>query len=258
MVLTSMIAHIKDLNTIGNDTFVAEGTYGYGDIVGSAAYALRNHYKKICFVWFTNRRWSPPDKKYHKDDPESILERTNYIVRKMSKTMRVSHVLKDGMISRPYHAYRQRYYDTLCPFLDKAEDRGHVALWTTKYNADNIHYHPKLQFKDPVHHDDIMQALDVVDAPIAHVSYRDPIHTTFEKIRTASICIGYEGIGQLIAKNYYKPTITFSRGNISKCTTGEWGLLTDRLDNRIMNLEQEIKRQNKLIKTLKGIKKPSK
>lgn len=249
---TLMIPHISDLNTIGNDTFVAEGTYGYGDIVGATAYACKNHYRKICFVWFTNRKWSPPDNKYHINDPESILERTDFIVRKMSKTMRVSHVLKDGEIIRPYHTYRQRYYDTLYPFLDRAEDHGHIALWTTKYNIDDIHSHSTAKFKDPIHHDDVMQALTVIDAPIEFVSYRDPIRNTFERIRTASVCIGYEGIGQLIAKNYYKPTITFSRGNISKCTTGEWGLLTDTLDDRLLNLEQEILRQSKLIKNLKG------
>lgn len=242
-----MIPHITDLNTIGSNTFVAEGTYGYGDIVGATSYALRSNYRNICFVWFTDRKWSPPNKRYHKNDPETILERTDYIVQKMSRTIKVSHVLKDGGVVRPYHKYRQNYYDTLHPFLDQSEDHGHIALWTTKYNVDNIYYHPQRRFKDPIHHDDIMKALNLIDIPIEHVSYRDPIHSTFEKIRTASICIGYEGIGQLIAKNYYKPTITFSSGIISKFTTGEWGAITERLDDRVINIEEEVKRQRKII-----------
>jgi hypothetical protein len=165
----------------------------------------------------------------------------------MSRDIEISHVLKDGKIKRPYHEYRQKYNDTLYGFLDQPADRGHIALWTSKNNIDNLHYHPRRKFKDPIQHDDIMQALSFSEARIEYVSYREPIHTTFEKIRTASICIGYEGIGQLIAKNYYKPMITFSRGNISKYTTGEWGVITDKLDDRLLNIEQEITRQNDII-----------
>jgi hypothetical protein len=245
-----MIPHITDLNTIGNDTFVAEGTYGYGDIVGATAYALNCNYSNICFVWFDNRQWSPPTKRYHEKDPETTLERTNFIVRKMSKLIGIFHVRKEIFDKRPPSSYKNRYHDTLHSFLDESKDQGHIALWTSKHNVDQIHFQPKRRFKDPIHHDKIFNALSITDLPIQYVSYRDPIHVTFEKIRTASICIGYEGIGQLIAKNYFKPTITFSRGTISQSTTGEWGVVTDSLDDRVINIEKQIEEQKRMICTL--------
>lgn len=246
MVSISTIARIKDLSTIGNDTFIAEGTYGYGDIVGAVAYALKNKYKKICFLWFNDRKWCPPDTRYHKDDPETVLERTNYIVRKMSYDIEILHFIKETFV-RPYYSYKKKHDKTLYSFIDDPEDYGHIALWTSKYNVDQLRSDPLREFKDPIHHDKIINALKILERPIEFVSYREPIHHTFEKIRTASICIGYEGMGQLIAKNYYKPMITFSRGIISKSTTGKWGMITDSLDDRIFNIEEEIKRQREII-----------
>ena len=122
-------------------------------------------------------------------------------------------------------------------------DKGHIAVWESSKNI-----RPSPRWKDPVHPEDILEFAGSLGKDVIPVHYRMPVSEVFEIISTSSFCIGYEGMGNVIAYNYRKPMIVFSESKIiTRNTSGPWPYVTrkitpDLVDNidRIID-EQRVK-----------------
>lgn len=132
------------------------------------------------------------------------------------------------------------------PYLepnDRPEKGNHIAVWTTKTNLTQV-----ADWKDPIGPDkmeDLFNHLDSQGEDIQRISYRHSIEHVFETIRTAKFCIGYEGIGNLIAQSYRKPCLVYSKNQYhSRVTSGMWAEVSPvfQIKHKYINdmmLEQE-------------------
>lgn len=111
------------------------------------------------------------------------------------------------------------------------QDGGYVAIWDS---IENIDYPSR--WKDPVHPASMWELAKTVNQDIKRVSYRMSMDYVFETIANASFCIGYEGLGNVIAYNYKKPMIIFSESSIiSRATSGPWSRIFTRIDSKLIN-----------------------
>lgn len=227
------------------DRFIEwEATYGYGDIIGGVTHAIR-HDRDLYFNWHKDRHFYPPDQKYHPDDPETIMERTEYIISKFKCNIEIQHVHKEKWEYRYINRVEEdKWYGTVAPTVDEPEVTDTIAVW---HPMDNVDLKRQVLSNDDW--EAMFKLLKTKGENLVFLSYRDPIDHVFETIRKAKLCIGYEGIGQLIAKNYYKPLITFTDNNVlSKITGGCWSHVTDTVDYSIIAIDETIKKQTKEIK----------
>lgn len=222
-----------------------EGTYGYGDIVGAITNAIRYN-KDLVINWHKDQKYFPPTQRYDENDPETIMERFNFIVSQYHGTVNIKHQVKE---KREYRflarADEFKWYGTIAPTVKQPEVTDTIVVWHPLNNKDKLCLDWGTQYKDTLTSQEWQTLFNLLeDETVVQVSYRDPIEHVFESIRKAKLCIGYEGIGQVIAKNYWKPLITFSdRPELSTITGGPWSHITPRLDNSIMNLEETIENQ---------------
>lgn len=226
-----------------------EGTYGYGDIAGAIANAIR-YDKDLVLNWHKDQKFFPPHQKYHENDPESVLDRTHFIIDQFDGDVLVTHNIKN---KREYRFKGRedefKWYGTIAPTVKQPEVTDTVVVWHPLNNKDKLHMNWGTQYKDTLDSKKWSTLFSLLeDENVVQVSYRDPIEYVFESIRKAKLCIGYEGIGQVIAKNFWKPLITFSDFEmLSKITGGPWSHVTPRLDNSVMDINETIEKQLELI-----------
>lgn len=219
-----------------------EGTYGYGDATGAIAHALRNNFDELVFMWYDDRKYYPPTQKYHPDDSETILERVEFIMEQFVGNIPIRHEHRKGNndpVKRVRFINRKNAKDwkeTQWKTKLQPEDHGYVCAWVSINNKDKLSESPLTAFKDPVCGYKIKEHLSNLDREVRYIDYRMPVEQAFETIRNSSYCIGYEGIGQVIAKNYWKPMITFSEGSVSEVNSGPWGYITKVLPENTTNI----------------------
>lgn len=220
-----------------------EATYGYGDIIGGVTHAIR-HDRDLYFNWHKDRHFYPPNQKYHPDDPETIMERTEYIISKFKCDIEIEHRHKDKMEYRFVNRIEEtEWYGTVAPTVDEPEVTDTIAIWHPMNNVDrkrcplsNENWHA------------LLKILNRKGENLEILSYRDPIDHVFETIRKSKLCIGYEGMGQLISKNYYKPLITYSDNKaLSKVTGGEWSYVSNVIDYSVLEIDKTIELQKEKI-----------
>ena len=132
------------------------------------------------------------------------------------------------------------------PYLkpnNEPEDGKHIAVWTTKDNLTSVS-----SWKDPIGSAGMIGYTETLrkeyGEDIRYVSYRDDIEYVWETIRTAKLCIGYEGMGNLISQSYKKPIIVFSKNEYhSKVTSGMWSEVTSEVEPRHYCIEGIIQEQ---------------
>lgn len=119
-------------------------------------------------------------------------------------------------------------------------DDGHIAVWDS---SENYRYPPR--WKDPVHPNCIRDLAKSAGKEIRLVNYRMPVDYVFSMIASSSFCIGYEGMGNVIAYNYRKPMVVFSESKIiSRNTSGPWAHITPRVTQDLIdNLDSIIDEQ---------------
>jgi len=248
-----------------------EGSYGYGDILGAYCHASRISHElqdqvQLKFIWYADRHWMPKENKYHIDDPETVLERANLIQNYINMgDVVVKHENVDAYKgTEPYQKNRPRYFNrkntsdwkyTMWSMMDQPEDLGHIAVWHPKNNIDRFNKHPIRKWKEPINDDKLDAYIQFVSLTtkkeVKEVHYRMPVDEVFETIRTASFCIGHDGIGNVISKNYFKPIIVFSLQKLSKITSGPWAFHTHKIVPRHADVKDIISYQSDLIQTCK-------
>jgi hypothetical protein len=228
-----------------------EGTYGYGDCIGAWANAgrIQNDFDKdveLTFNWYEDRPWFPPHKKYHVDDPESVLERCEGIAKHFqvdTNRITLKHARRDKwddtISQRPRFINRYMELDwrgTTWKTAKQPYDGNYIAVWNYNKNVDNHQNDPRRRWKKPVDHDSLSKYFRYVSAlsgmEVVEINYRLPMDECFDIIRGASFCIGYEGIGNLISKNYFKPIIVFSQPNgVVTNTSGPWHFRANNIED---------------------------
>lgn len=122
------------------------------------------------------------------------------------------------------------------------EEKDYIAVWTTEHNKT-----PVDTWKDPVGWESMeayFKNLKKMGQKLKYVSYRDEPEYIFETIANAKLCIGYEGIGNLISRMYKKPIIVFSQHDyLSRVTSGNWALVTREINSSLHDIDGIISKQ---------------
>jgi hypothetical protein len=244
-----------------------EGTYGYGDILGAYCHASRisaerKEQVQLKFIWYEDRQWTPKENKFNEKDPETVLERLNAIRNHVDMSdVIIKHENVDAykgtepyQKDRPRYSNRTRIYDwkyTVWDMAKEPEDLGHIAVWHPKTNIERFNRHPLRHWKEPISDKDLDEYYDYVSKEtgkkIELVHYRMPVDEVFNIIRTSSFCIGHDGIGNVISKNYFKPIIVFSKQTLSKTTSGPWIYHSRKITERHRHVRDIIFKQKYLI-----------
>ena len=256
---------------------VWEGTYGYGDAIGCITNALwidhigaargkvsAEDTKRVLVRWHKDRKWCPPQKKYHPDDPETILKRWMSIKEFFVGHEKIHYHMVDYDYNGPARDRRsyehrwntQQWWSTVWEHKFNTYDGGYICMWVPEHNVDNLTDEYGTAYKDPltIHGTSkenqwprLMSSLERRGV-VKYINYRMPVEEVFETIAGASICYGYEGIGQMIAKNMWKPMVTYSGlDSVSKRTGGPWQFITDTLHEHDLDIDRVIQLQKKMI-----------
>jgi len=123
-------------------------------------------------------------------------------------------------------------------------NEGHIAVWESSTNL-----RPSPRWKDPVHPNDILDFANSLGYDVMTVNYRMPVSEVFQIISSSSFCIGYEGIGNVIAYNYRKPMVIFSESKIiTRNTSGPWPYVTRKITPDLVdNIDRIIDEQRVMI-----------
>jgi len=229
-----------------------------------------------------NLHWyHSPDFLYHFEDPETIVERFEYInsfyIRDEAE-VHIDHVFNStdhALYSRRWIGYtdkkfntppgKKRIRDNQWLFRPEVRNRPTVnrkiVLWRETFNAQQ----PR-RFKRTYEADEWLNIIDLIEAQdykITEIDYRTPIREVFYHIITAEAVICYEGMWHYIANNLAKPMIVLTRDNITKLHTPNalvyFGGPPDtpfehrfftRLERRV-NRAKELAQENQLLRLLK-------
>jgi hypothetical protein len=181
---------------------------GYGDFVTGLGYAHTSAIKyqtpvNIEFHWKHSQ-----DHLFSANDPETIVDRCNYIhsIMRLLSQVSVSHVFNSDPDWRFYNQLDEfnplhgLWYSTIKPKTEKK----HVAIWTTDFN---VSFPGK--FKDPVNKkwNDIRHKLS--DYVLEEITYRTPVKEAIEIVNRCEFGIGYDGLAHQLFKFMWKPLFVF-------------------------------------------------
>lgn len=242
-----------------------EGTFGYGDVAGAIANACWHAHMKgspvnLHMFWHTDRKFYPPSNKYHPDDPESVLERVEIIKQMFIGHENVNLIHRDYTWEGEDEQYRPKFkhrwkegqwYGTVWDTNVETSDQGYICVWHPLNNVEQVVKDPHTCYKDPLSMNNTWQELfdKLKGYDVRYVSYRDPIQQTLDTIAGAKLCIGYEGMGQVLAKNMWKPMVTFSMlSQVSYITSGPWVQIDDKPGRWLKDIDGLVARQHRGIK----------
>lgn len=219
-------AKTKLVNDKGGLLIITQNSYGYGDVIRLISYAdyLTNKYNAEVKVRFVIE----PDKT-HLLDIDKTLSYYDY-------NTSYEKVIAPMKEYRGYYTkvlefnYAKKVYEAFgCPKLKtkhNPKNENYICVW---HPFDNLI--PVSKDKMPISRNNFFDFFDSLP-DVKYVTYRTDMDKCFETIRNASVCIGYEGLGQQIAYHYNKPLITFSNlFDVSKNTGGPNSYITNKLDN---------------------------
>lgn len=173
--------------------------------------------------------WHEKDHLYHCEDPETIIDRFNYIKSfYMSSNITYDHVINSQEIrwkqenqkydwlskmSTQKHINRWIFDpDTFLP-----SDEKKVVIWRPTFNAETSRL-----WKRKIDNDDwnwVIQDLKNKGYKITELCYRTPISEATYHINTCNFIVCYDGMWHYIAKNFYKPMLVTSINPITKYHT---------------------------------------
>lgn len=183
---------------------------GYGDFVTGLGYAHTSSIKYDTDVSIEFHWSHAEDYLFSPMDPETIVDRSNYIysIMRPSNRVMVTHVYN----SKPNF----RFYNQLDEFnplhglwytdIPPQTKKRHVAIWTTDFN---VSFPGEL--KDPVNKrwNDIRASLS--DYVLEEITYRTPVREAIEIINRCEFGIGYDGLAHQLFKFMWKPLFVFCR-----------------------------------------------
>ena len=206
---------------------ITQNSYGYGDIIRSVSYAteIQKNYKIPVTVKFIVTQ----DKINLSKNIDRILNHYD---------LEVSYQVCIGTLEEYANKYcnlfKLEYAKVVRDALGfpklktkhKPEEHHHIAVWHHYKNLKKPESYKipftKTQFRNFVSEYDNIKFVD----------YRMDIRRVFKVIRTAKLCVGYEGLGQQIAYHYNKQIVTLSSNkDISINTGGPESYITDNFDD---------------------------
>ena len=205
-----------------------KGTPGMGDamfglnVAHNTARRL-NKSVQIKYHWYYDAR-----KQYHCEDPETLIERIEYVNNfyHNQKDVSVVHTFD----SNDGNVYTNRYIGTdesrhnaevnTWKFRDSANlktDENKVVFWRPTFNAEM----PR-NWKLLLSHEDWDKAISNLEMhgynPV-ELTYRTPIHEAMFHINTCKFVVCYDGMWHYIAKNFWKPMLVLSTHNVTTIHT---------------------------------------
>lgn len=212
----------------GVDTIRWKCTPGVGDLMYGMNIAHMRAFvnqkpTKLQLHWYHDK-----DYQYHYEDPESIIEKYEYIrpYYKWTDMVEVEHVFDS-----PDRALYKKFYEGVTrrrlsemyrywPFIemDTTPINNKLVVWRPTNNLRQT----IAGFKQPLldwEWDRLFDRLTDFGYNIVEIDYRTPIREVFYHIRTAECCITYEGMWHYVAKNMFKPHIVFSESSITSWHT---------------------------------------
>ena len=263
-----------------NELFFLVPAGGYGDIIRSVYYAgeLAKIHNKCCKVIFacptSTKFWMvcPPNVKKKASKWKKGKEVWNYrddaaVVRNVLKELNLPDNVKFSFI----HTREGTVYDELTnshltrllayqrnisvsqwlgfPDLEpkrESKEGDYIAVWTTELNRT-----PVRKEKDPVgwHTMEMyLKKLEKNGHKLKRISYRDTGKKIFETIANAKMCIGYEGMGNVISRIFRKPIIVFSGlPYLSRVTSGQWAHIVRDVEPELYEIDSLIELQKEII-----------
>ena len=220
------------------------GTPGVGDAMQMLNVAHRwsynNHQRvNVEFHWEHGENFL-----YHPDDPETIVQRTNWIADKYHQNDRVkiTHVFKsDRFQYKFWDKQKVRINFVGRDIVDQQERTGQTGAW---YNAgwffkkeeligtkpkkivvfnSRKNAEPPRIWKRMVDGDDWIELMrkmrEVWEYNVIELTYRHPIETAYRQIQNCDAVICYDGMWHWIARNFCKPMIIPSKEGITSYAT---------------------------------------
>lgn len=216
--------------SMGLNIFKFRGTPGIGDSMFAMNvahnYAYQNKTQvELHFYW-------PHDEDYyfHFEDPETIVERTNYIHQfyYRSNDVIIKHFY--NMNNEHVNKYRMTLNDVCCihnedgTWFDedtypewlfderyiKKEKEYKVVIWRSLFNANEPRWWKRLT------NDKVIPLLKQQDLDVIELDYRTPISEVFYHISECDFVVGYDGMWHYIARNFLKPMLIISSERFTK------------------------------------------
>jgi hypothetical protein len=216
-----------------DNSFDWKGTIGVGDILFglNIAHMCDHLVRKTRDVSHTtmNVHWTHDhDYLHHFEDPETIIERTNYLHSLFynNEHVKINHICLSNDREIQMLRYRgvqpvsnpMKVIEGLQSWIFRRElwcdnpVENKVVFWRTLFNA-NQPYAWKRSFK--AHHwEKIIRTLESKGFNLVELTYRTPVREAFYHINTSRFCIFYDGMWQYIARNLCKPVIALGDSNI--------------------------------------------
>ena len=130
-------------------------------------------------------------------------------------------------------------YENLFP-KRSAKSGDYIAVWHPRNNL-----LPPQEWKNPIGHKGIIEYVESLGHEIKYIDYTTGLKYNIEVIANAKLCIGYEGMGQLISQSFMKPIITFStREYASLYNSGPWAMVVDKVYYYMLDVDDIIGTQN--------------
>lgn len=184
---------------------------GYGDFVTGLGYAHTASVKynipvNLTFHWKTSK-----DYLYHPKDPETIIDRCNYIhsIFTPVSNVKIEHKFNSIPGFRFYNQLDEfnplhgLWHTTLTPFKTKS-----VAFWSTEHNLEFPGFN-----KDPAAHlwPVIKKKLQKAGYTVNEITYRTPVREAIQIINDCEFGVGYDGLAHQLFKFMWKPLIVLCK-----------------------------------------------
>ena len=245
-----------------------KGTEGVGDILfGMNAVHMMVHLirkRRPLEQMQMNVFWPHDDQfLFHFEDPETIIERTNYLHQFYhdKESVKINHIFNstDEEIAQLRHRGFQRKRSNMAVLdgiptwafrLDSWCDKpveNKIVFWRPLFNK-ALPWGWKRSFTND-HWERIIDILQSKGFSLTELTYRTPVREALYHIRTCRFCIFYDGMWQYIAKNLCKPVIAMGDSAIIKTHNpqGVYFKKADSKENNLFDFLNNIERNIRLV-----------
>lgn len=205
-------------------------TPGMGDAMLALNLAYRwSHWNQERLI--LNLHWTHgPEHLHHPEDPETIIERTDYVnalYAKGNSDVEVNHIFNTDRTDILNTTTRYDWLDPrehkktnswmFKPEIQLPVEKKKVVIWRPVFNAEVPKY-----WKRIVPNDQWNRIIDLYKEDgynVVELCYRTPIREVLYHINTCEFILCYDGMWHYIAKNFLKPMIVASHDGITRYHT---------------------------------------
>ena len=222
----------------GLDSIRWKTTIGIGDSMYGLNIAYMRAFANQKPTKFQIHFYHPKDYVHHYEDPESVVERVEYIRSRYmwkdivdveyifdSKDTALYKKFYEG-ITRRKNSELYRYW-ALDPTINTTPQDNKITLWRPSGNMQQQMSNSKSLLLDS-EWQRLIDRLQDFGYSVTEIDYRTPIHEALYHIRTCEFCLSYEGMWHYMAKNLFKPHIVLSDSSITKWHTPAAVMLNEK------------------------------